>query len=160
MFLTSLFVVHINFYISSSSLSLQGFRPSVPGQEAVTAVAGPMANSVEDLALVLRELFVPEAWEKDSDLVPLPFDEKAYQATDKLKIGYYVDDGFVPPSPACARGVLEAVEALRKAGHEVVEFKPPRTCDGIELYFKLMTSDYCNTIDAQLQGEVRIGSKY
>lgn len=45
----------------------------------------------------------------------------------KLKVGYYVDDGFVPASPACARAVMETVEALRKDGHTVVEFKPPRS---------------------------------
>lgn len=28
-------------------------------------------------------------------------------------------------SPACARAVKEAVEAMRLAGHEVREFKPP-----------------------------------
>jgi Asp-tRNA(Asn)/Glu-tRNA(Gln) amidotransferase A subunit family amidase len=48
----------------------------------------------------------------------------------KLKVGYYIDDGFVPASPACARAVLEAVEALRKDGHTVVEFKPPRSVAG------------------------------
>lgn len=57
-------------------LSLQGFRASVPGQEAIPAVAGPMAQRTEDLVLLLRELWVQEAWDKDCDLVPVPFDEK------------------------------------------------------------------------------------
>lgn len=50
-----------------------------------------------------------------------------FRLFSKLKVGYYVDDGFIPSSPACARAVMEAVEALRKDGHEVVEFKPPRS---------------------------------
>ena len=38
--------------------------------------------------------------------------------------GYVPTDGIVRASPACRRAVLETVEALRKAGHECVEFEP------------------------------------
>jgi len=135
-------------------LSLQGFRPSVPGQAAIPAVAGPMAQRVEDLSLLLRELWVPAAWERDCDLVPLPFDEEeASHNKAKLKVGFYVDDGFVPASPACARAVREAAEALRAAGHEVSEFRPPRVADAIALYYSLITSDKCQTLARQLEGE-------
>lgn len=34
-------------------------------------------------------------------------------------------DGYIKASPACARAVLETVEALRKEGHECVEFDVP-----------------------------------
>lgn len=34
-------------------------------------------------------------------------------------------DGICRSSPACERAVLETVAALRKEGHEVVEFVPP-----------------------------------
>ena len=34
-------------------------------------------------------------------------------------------DNYIKASPACARAVLETVEALRKAGHECVEFEFP-----------------------------------
>ena len=136
-------------------LSLSGFRASVPGQEAIPAVAGPMARCVDDLVLVLKELWTPAAWERDCDLVPVPFDNaEATRKDGKLKVGYYVDDGFIPASPACARAVLEAAEALRAAGHTVTEFKPPRILDAIALYYALITSDRCNTIAAQLDGEV------
>ena len=135
-------------------LSLQGFRPSVPGQEAIPAVAGPMAQHVEDLVLVLRELWTPEAWSRDADLVPVAFDEPEVRNNGKLKVGYYIDDGFVAASPACQRAVLEAVEALRKDGHTVVEFKPPRIMDLMTSYYGLITSDNCNTLGAQLVGEV------
>jgi hypothetical protein len=60
-----------------------------------------------------------------------------------LKIGYYTSgknttvlnvsrmtenlyiDNFVKASPACARAVLETVDALRKAGHDCTEFSFP-----------------------------------
>ena len=34
-------------------------------------------------------------------------------------------DGFVKSSPACQRAVEESVEALRREGHECIEFTPP-----------------------------------
>jgi Asp-tRNA(Asn)/Glu-tRNA(Gln) amidotransferase A subunit family amidase len=34
-------------------------------------------------------------------------------------------DGVVKASPACQRAVLEAVDAMRKQGHECVEIVPP-----------------------------------
>ena len=34
-------------------------------------------------------------------------------------------DNYIKTSPACARAVLETVDALRKAGHDCVEFEFP-----------------------------------
>jgi Asp-tRNA(Asn)/Glu-tRNA(Gln) amidotransferase A subunit family amidase len=56
----------------------------------------------------------------------LPPAARTHASSSKLKVGYYVDDGFIESSPACGRAVLEAVAALRQDGHSVVEFKPPR----------------------------------
>lgn len=113
-----------------------------------------MAQRVEDLSLLLREVWTEAAWEKDADIVPMPFDEAEVKKEGKLRVGYYVDDGFIPASPACARAVMETVEALRKDGHTVVEFKPPRILDCIALYYSLITSDGVATIARQLDGEV------
>jgi len=135
-------------------VSLQGFRPSVPGQEAIPAVAGPMASCVEDLTLMLRELWVQAAWDADHDLVPLSFNSEEFRRDSKLNVGYYVDDGFLEASPACARAVMTAVEALRKDGHRVTEFRPPLIADVIAIYYALITSDRAQTISRQLEGEV------
>lgn len=35
-------------------------------------------------------------------------------------------DNYVKPSPANQRAVLETVEALRRAGHECIEFAVPQ----------------------------------
>jgi Asp-tRNA(Asn)/Glu-tRNA(Gln) amidotransferase A subunit family amidase len=39
---------------------------------------------------------------------------------------YVAIDGFLEVSPACSRAVEETVAKLREAGHDVVEFKPPK----------------------------------
>ena len=138
---------------TSKRLSTQGFRAAVPGQEAIPGVAGPMAMCVDDLVLLLRELLVEEAWRSDSELVPLPFDEAAVNKTGPLRVGWYIDDGFVPPSPACARAVSETVAALEAAGHTCVPFVPPRVTDCIALYYSLMSADGARTMTDQLAGE-------
>lgn len=135
-------------------ISLQGFRSSVPGQEAIPAVAGPMAPHVEDLALLMKELWVQDAWDRDSDLVPVSMDMNEYKNNGKLNVGYYIDDGFIGASPACSRAVLDAVSALRADGHTCTQFTPPRILDCMALYYSLITSDGCNTIGNQLDGEV------
>ena len=138
---------------TSKRLSTQGFRSSVPGQEAIPGVAGPMAMHVDDLVLLLRELLVEEAWRQDSELVPLPFDVAVVNQTGALRVGYYVDDGFIPPSPACARAVTETVAALEAAGHTVTSFTPPRMADCVALYYSLMSADGAHTMTDQLTGE-------
>lgn len=40
----------------------------------------------------------------------------------KVRVGVIRDDGWFEPAPACLRAVNEAADALRTAGHEVVNF--------------------------------------
>jgi amidase len=51
----------------------------------------------------------------------------------KLRIGYYVDDGFMPASPACQRVVMQVVESLKAAGHEVFPFQPPNVTTAMKV---------------------------
>lgn len=61
-------------------------------------------------------------------------------------------DNFVKASPACARAVLETVDALRKAGHNCVEFDfPGGTIQSILIY----TSD--NVLTAGTAGNIFVG---
>lgn len=75
------------------------------------------------------------------DVPPVPY--RDVKLPERLRFGYYtfgqctppprsmqarthpISDGFVKSSPAAARAVQETVEALRRAGHECVEFAPP-----------------------------------
>jgi Asp-tRNA(Asn)/Glu-tRNA(Gln) amidotransferase A subunit family amidase len=54
-------------------------------------------------------------------ILPKTYKEFSPSKGQKLKFGYYIQDNFVYTSPACERAVLETVEALRGAGHEVIE---------------------------------------
>ena len=60
-----------------------------------------------------------------ADCLPFPYSPVKLPA--KLKFGYYTTNGLVKPVAPVVRGIEEAVAALKKAGHEVVEFVPPQT---------------------------------
>ncbi|KHJ76901.1 hypothetical protein OESDEN_23479, partial [Oesophagostomum dentatum] len=55
---------------------------------------------------------------------------------DKLRIGYYEDDGFLPPVPCVTRSLLETVERLRREGHELVRFTVPKVDEMVQILYK------------------------
>lgn len=76
-------------------------------------------------------------------------------------------DDFVKPSPANQRAVIETVEALRRAGHECIEFSVPQgTCSlfscqnrhltavaanrAIEIFIGLTAADGYKTLTADI----------
>lgn len=103
-----------------SSRGTEAARPSgVDGQNGVLATAGPMGRCVDDLAHVMRCWLVAGMWAADPTVPRMPFDESEYADDRPLRVGYWLSDGFFEPAAACMRAVLEAVEAMRAAGHEV-----------------------------------------
>ncbi|KAL3896218.1 MAG: hypothetical protein SGCHY_004219, partial [Lobulomycetales sp.] len=53
------------------------------------------------------------------------------------------------------RAVRIAVEALQNAGHEVVEFEPPNVERMIQIFFRLVGADACQTVVDSLNGDKR-----
>jgi len=99
------------------------FTPCVdpnPGFKNIPTVLGPMARTVEDIEIASRVVFGKSA---NYSSAPVPYRE--VKLGQKLKFGYYFDDGMVRTTPACRRAVSETVEALMKQGHECVEFELP-----------------------------------
>lgn len=82
-----------------------------------------MARGVEDLEAAARAVIGKRGSDKSYFPAPIPY--RDVQLPKKLKFGYYLMDGLVKASPACKRAVLETVGALRRDGHECVEFSVP-----------------------------------
>jgi len=139
---------------TSKRISVQGFRGSIPGQEAVSSAAGVIGNSVDDLILVLKVLWVPAIWDRDHETIPIPIDQKECHNDRPLRIGYYEMDGFVSASPACIRAVRQTVQTLEQAGHTLIPFKVPRVLEAIRLYYSLLACDGGKTMSQQLKGEI------
>ncbi|MBS1795888.1 MAG: hypothetical protein JSS81_18685 [Acidobacteria bacterium] len=104
---------------------------------AINSVAGVLGNHAADLQLFLE--IINERAAQMFDGRPLG----DYRAVDveRLRVGYFLSDDFFEPMPAVKRAVLEAVENLRSAGVETVEFRPPRFQLAEEIFYRLMTVD-------------------
>ncbi|KAN0132779.1 Amidase signature domain containing protein [Lactarius tabidus] len=110
-----------------------------PGFEAVHAVAGPMGRSVADLECMARVLFGKNG--SGHGYFPAPVPYRDVTLPEKLRFGYYLNDGTVKGSPACHRAVLETVEALRKAGHECFEIDSPDSAQALRLFTAITSAD-------------------
>ena len=86
---------------------------------------GSMSRKVEDCAMFMKGVCVPKLFKRDINVPPFPFDTKQYEDTKRLKIGYFHSDNYFEPCPTAKRGLDDALQKLRDAGHEVVPFKPP-----------------------------------
>eukprot|EP00977_Amphora_coffeiformis_P022259 scaffold10697_cov151-Amphora_coffeaeformis.AAC.2 len=153
--------------IPASFCGVVGFRPSKKrvstlgalkprlndraGTEAIIpATIGPIARHVDDCAAFMKAVLVPEMFDKDVSLAPMPFDEKIYQSQDKLRIAYFVTDGWFEPCRT----------SRRAAGHECVQMELP--ANGWDSYVLLVAingadGSFKQFLDA-LEGEEPVDS--
>ena len=103
--------------------------------DIIPATIGPIARNVDDCAAFMKAVLVPEMFDNDVSLAPMTFDEKIYQSQDKLRIAYFVTDGWFEPCRTSRRAVRETIQGLEKAGHECVEMELP--ADGWDSYVLL-----------------------
>ena len=104
----------------------------IPGQTTYPSAIGVMGTSIDVLHLVLKSIISTEPWQRDPNVVPLPWREPIYNDTMRrattdgfangclsLKLGIYSSNGVVNPHPPIARGLKLVVDALKNAGHKV-----------------------------------------
>ncbi|PPQ63300.1 hypothetical protein CVT24_006745 [Panaeolus cyanescens] len=131
---------------ASGRVSFFGAKGPVAGFEGVVTVAGPMARSVKDVELVARATFgLPST---ANAIPPIPY--RDVSLAPKLRFGYYTSDNYIKASPACKRAVVETVEALRKAGHDCVEFELPEANVAMNLFVGLTSCDGYKTMLSHL----------
>lgn len=106
-------------------VSFEGHIPPLPGQIngfRTLAVAGPLARSIDDLALALDVLTQPTP--HDRNVAPLPWDIEGDIDVSKLRIAWTDNFGGVPVS-AEIKGQLHAlVKKLAQAGATVHQVEP------------------------------------
>jgi len=88
--------------------------------DAIVPTHGPLGRSIDDLELYCKMFADPMGAEMDPNMIPLGW--RDVQAPSKLKVGYFIDSGFVNPVPPVSRAMTETLAALKSAGHELVEF--------------------------------------
>lgn len=106
-----------------------GHVPPVEGMFALGASVGPIARRVEDLALLFGVMSGGEEG----------FDVEDFAALRGARCTWYVDDGVVPVAEETRAAVARAALALKDAGCEVVEERPPHVERGNELWLALFS---------------------
>lgn len=129
----------------SGRFPFQNVQISSSGQEHVPSVAGPISRTLSTLTLATRACLSLNPWTLDPKCHPLPWRDDIYTATlapsRPLTIGVILDDGVVRPHPPIARHLKRAVDALRSAGHTVVEWAPVGHAEIVALMDEYYTVD-------------------
>ena len=124
---------------------LTGLFPPPLGISARIRHAGPLARSVEDLALTLPILAGID-WH-DAAVVPMPLGEQQI-GLKTLRVAFYTDNGLAAPTPETVQTVQQAAQAVGDAGAVVEEARPA----GIEESFDLMGRVFGASGSGGLQG--------
>ncbi|KAI3336347.1 amidase [Xylariaceae sp. AK1471] len=125
-----------------------GCRSGLPGQEAVQSVNGPMTRSLADLEYYSKTIVDAEPWHTDPRCLPIPW--RSVSLPSKLKIAVMWHDGMVLPTPPVTRALRHAVEKLRGAGHELVDWSPEDQRQGTRLLGRMFLADGGKAIAREL----------
>ena len=112
-----------------------GHFPESAGPFALLGVVGPMARTVADLRLLFEVIAGPD--DGDPSSAPVPLRRIGHKELMRTPIGYFEDDGRTPVTPEIRAAVRTAAEALRRAGFEVVPFRPEGLEEARQLWWKL-----------------------
>ncbi|GAA5848469.1 hypothetical protein JCM9279_006575 [Rhodotorula babjevae] len=146
-------------------ISATGCRTFNAGFTAINSSMGAMARSVQDVELMMRvQLDAAPALAATEDVLPIPYRDVDLGLDDgsgkKLRFGFFTQDGFCRTSPACERAVRETVDALRREGHECVEFEPPSAIEAMECFVALTSAGRYETLLSHLQGDPQESSLF
>lgn len=100
----------------------RGHLPPCVGPFAILGAIGPMARTIEDVALLFRTLSGQDA--NDPVSPPLALRSPSLDDLRRQPIGFFEDDGLVPVTAETRAAVNAAAQALRQAGFRVEPFRP------------------------------------
>lgn len=133
-------------------LPMKGYRTVLAGQETVRGMGGPLARSAGDLALFFRALDPRRLAALDPRVPPASSDAPESVRLDRLRVGFYVDDGVLAPSRSIVRAVERAAHALRNRGARVETFEPPDVRSMLASYLGALSADGGEGLVAALRG--------
>jgi len=106
--------------------------------------------------LFTRLVVESDPWKLDSSAVFSSW--RTVSPKEKLKLGFILEDPHFPVHPPVLHTLTRAVEALKAAGHEVVNLETPSIRDAMLVAFRLFSMDPANTAFKHItaSGEPRI----
>ncbi|KAF5369049.1 hypothetical protein D9758_002948 [Tetrapyrgos nigripes] len=104
---------------------------ALEGQESISSVLGPMANSISGVKIFTKAIIDSQPWNKDPLVTRKEWSEKEYKLEyhgggKQLCFGIMWDNGVVKPHPPLQRAMAMTKSALEAAGHKVVDWEPHR----------------------------------
>jgi Asp-tRNA(Asn)/Glu-tRNA(Gln) amidotransferase A subunit family amidase len=100
----------------------RGHLPPCVGPFSVLGAIGPMARTIEDVALLFESLSGADPF--DPIAAPVALRRPTIEELRSRTIGYFDDDGLVPITPETHKAIQEAVRVLIGAGIRVEPFRP------------------------------------
>lgn len=99
------------------------------------SVVGPIAHSISDIRYLITTVLQAEPWFKDPKCVELPWRGEHVELVKgrPLTFGLIKWDDLVMPHPPVQRGIRLVEEALKAAGHEVIEFAIPNSAEAADI---------------------------
>ena len=109
--------------------------PGRAGSPGIPSVAGPLANSFEDLEFFVRSVIDTKPWDRDASTIAFPWRTSlAATAKPKIRVGYFSGDPDFKIHPPVARALETSVKKLTAAGFTIVPIsKFPSMGAGMEL---------------------------
>jgi amidase len=101
---------------------LTGHFPAITPLLDPRTVIGPIARSVDDLALVLTLIAGPDG--EDASALPFALGDPAEVPIDRLRVAFWTEQSDCRPTPESVATVERAAEALAQAGAHVVGDRP------------------------------------
>lgn len=108
------------------------------GQRAIASQVGPLARSVDDVALALEIINGGHAPQVEP---PMPLGDPATVDVSKLRVAYYTDDGMLPVAQSVRRATIEAAGLLAARGAQVTEWRPPEMERASDIFFGALSAD-------------------
>ena len=120
---------------TTGRVPMEGHTPRATGTLALGACIGPMARTVEDLALLFK-VIADSPSGISNRASPLP---EEIPLLPGLRVGWYVNDGVVPVTDETWSAIVSAAKTLSDAGLEVSEARPPGIARGSPLWIELFS---------------------
>jgi fatty acid amide hydrolase len=108
------------------------------GQRAIASQVGPLARTVDDVALTLEIINGGRAPNVEP---PAPLGDSHSVDIARLRVAYYTDDGTLAPARGVVRAVTEAAGFLAGRGAQVTEWRPPEVERAVEIFYGVFSAD-------------------
>ncbi len=107
---------------TSGRIPSAGHIPPCIGPFTTLGAIGPMARTMEDIALLFSVLAGAE--ETDPASAPVGLRHPKLEELKRVPIGYFEDDGLIPVTPETRLAVQSAAEVLQEEGFRLEPFRP------------------------------------